>query len=227
MNTAAETSRQTLLNAALSLAPFEGWNAAMLSNAEDVADLGAGTMALYFPDGVMGLLDYWAAQMDDAIDAHISTLDLSAMKIRDKVTQGVLARLQAIDGHEEAARRASSRMALPDGLGHGTGQIWAAADRIWRAIGDTSTDGNFYSKRVILSGVIGSSMAAWLSDQTDDKTKAREFLDARIANVMQFEKIKWQVKTKTKDWPNPAELLGNLRYGKGFRRRRRKRSRTL
>ncbi len=227
MTASPDTSRQALLEAALKLAPFEGWNASMLSKAEDDAGLGGGMMALYFPDGVMGVLDYWAGQMDEAVETHLARLDLSAMKIRDKVTAGVLARLEAIGEYEEAARRASARLALPDGIGHCTGQIWAAADTIWRAIGDRSTDVNFYSKRAILSGVIGSSMAAWLSDESADKSQARQFLDDRIANVMQFEKFKWQVKSKTKDWPSPAALLGGLRYGDGFKRRRRRRSRTL
>jgi len=47
---------------------------------------------------------------------------------------------------------------------------------------------------------------------------------------MSFETLKWRVKSATKDFPNPAELLGHLRYGgldvltrpkKGRSRRRR------
>jgi len=92
-------------------------------------------------------------------------------------------------------------------------QIWQAADIIWRAIGDTSTDVNYYSKRAILSSVIGSTLPVWLADHSDEKTQGRAFLDARIENVMSFEKMKWQVKSKTKDFPNPAEILGQIRYG--------------
>jgi len=84
---------------------------------------------------------------------------------------------------------------------------------IWRAIGDTSTDANYYSKRAILSSVIGSTLPIWLSDQTEGKTQGRAFLDARIENVMAFETMKWRVKSKTKDLPNPAEILGQIRYG--------------
>jgi ubiquinone biosynthesis protein COQ9 len=98
---------------------------------------------------------------------------------------------------------------------------------IWRAIGDTSTDGNYYSKRTILSSVIWSTLPIWLSDQSDDKSAARTFLDARIENVMAFEKLKWRVKGFTKDMPDPAEILGQLRYGGSeiFSRRRKGRAR--
>jgi len=139
-------------------------------------------------------------------------------------------RLEAIGSHEEAARRASSRLVLPDLAATGVQQIWSAADTIWRAIGDTSTDSNYYSKRVILSSVIGATLPIWLSDQSDDKAAARAFLDNRIQNVMEFEKFKWRVKSFTKNMPEPAEILGKLRYGgtdlftrpkKGRARRRR------
>ena len=131
---------------------------------------------------------------------------------------------------EEAARRASSRLILPDLASIGLRQIWNMADMIWRAIGDTSTDANYYSKRLILSSVIGSTLPVWLSDQSDDKAAARAFLDNRIENVMEFETLKWRVKSFTKDLPEPAEILGQLRYGgtslftqpkKGRARRRR------
>ena len=98
---------------------------------------------------------------------------------------------------------------------------------VWRAIGDTSTDANYYSKRTILSSVIGTTLPVWLSDQSDDKAAARTFLDARIANVMEFEKLKWRVKGLTQNIPEPAEILGQLRYGglETFARRKKGRAR--
>jgi len=227
MGKPTDIAKQALLDAALAIAPFDGWTSSTLRKAEREAGLGDGTMALYFPGGVMEMLSFWAAQLDTQTEATLAKLDLSEMKIRDKVTQGVLARLEGLDVHAEAARRASSRLSLPDGIASGTAQLWAAADTIWRAIGDTSTDGNYYSKRAILSGVIASTLPIWLSDTSEDKAKGRAFLDARIANVMQFEKMKWQIKSKTEGLPNPAEILGSLRYGGGFKRRRRRRSRSI
>jgi len=166
--------------------------------------------------------------MDTQTEAKIKTMDLSSMKIRDRVTAAILARLEAIEPHNEAARRAGSRLVLPDAAAQGTAQIWASADMIWHAIGDTSTDGNFYSKRATLSTVIATTLPVWLSDDSEGRSKARAFLDARIENVMQFEKLKWTLKNKTKHWPNPGEVLGQLRYGKSpFRRKRRRHSRTL
>jgi len=209
----ADQTRHAILNAALKIAPFEGWTNLTLKRAARDAGFPEGSDELYFEDGVGEILDFWAAQLNSQAESEISKLDLDALKIRERVTQGVLARLQAFGQNEEAARRASSRLILPDLAATGVKQIWQAADMIWRAIGDTSTDANYYSKRAILSSVIGSTLPVWLADQSEDKAKGRAFLDARIENVMAFEKLKWNVKSKTKDLPNPAEILGQIRYG--------------
>lgn len=217
----SDVAMQHILSHTLRHVPFDGWTSKSLRQAVADAGLPRGAEELYFPSGALGVIRFWAEQCDAQAEAHLASLELSTLRIRDKVTQGVLARLEAIGSDEEAARRALSRLSLPDAMGQGPARLWASADTIWRAIGDTSTDGNYYSKRAILSGVIGTSMLSWLSDDTPDKSKAKAFLDARIENVMQFEKAKWSLKSRTAQMPNPAELLGRLRYG----RRRRRRSR--
>lgn len=222
--------RDAILSAALKIAPFEGWTDLTLKRAAREAGYPDGSGELYFEGGIADLLTHWSDKLNAQTADAIKELDLEPLKIRERVTQGVLIRLQAIGRHEEAARRASSRLILPDLASTGVRQLWAAADTIWRAIGDTSTDANYYSKRAILSSVIGSTLPVWLSDQSEDKSAARAFLDARIENVMEFEKLKWRVKSFTKNLPEPAEILGQLRYGglnafsrpkKGRARRRR------
>ena len=213
--TQVDKKRDLILEAALKIAPFEGWTDLTVKRAAREAGLEIGAQSLYFEKGLAELLDYWADKLDSETATQIAALDLSEMRIRDRITQSVLIRLQALSVHEEAARRASTRLVLPDLAATGLGQLWRSADTIWTAIGDTSTDANYYSKRTILAGVIGATLPVWLSDTDPDKLKARDFLDDRIANVMSFEKLKGQVRSATKDLPNPAELLGQLRYG-GF-----------
>lgn len=223
----ANKTRDAILEAALKIAPFEGWTNLTLKRAVRDAGYPEGSAELYFENGISDLLDYWSASLNSQTAQDIEQLDLETLKIRERVTQGVLLRLQAIGRHEEAARRASARLIMPDLAAKGVRQIWEAADMIWRAIGDTSTDANYYSKRAILSSVIGATLPIWLSDQSEDKAAARAFLDKRIENVMEFEKLKWRVKSFTKNMPEPAEFLGQLRYGgmEAFTRPKRGRAR--
>ena len=89
---------------------------------------------------------------------------------------------------------------------------------IWKAIGDRSTDANFYSKRAILSGVYASTLAIWIDDGDPDKAKTRAFLDRRIDNVMQIEKAKASWRKFSANLPDVTGVASSLRYG--FSRRR-------
>ena len=222
MTDVSHKARADILAAMLPQAAFDGWTQKSLRAAVKNTDLPKGAEDLYFPQGPVEVIRFWSEQMNAAVETDLAELDQATMKIRDKVTAGVLSSLYAIGPHDEAARRAIARMSLPDALGQGPKQLWSAADTIWRAIGDTSTDGNYYSKRTILAGVIGSTMTVWLSEDEPQKPKARKFLDDRIANVMSFEKAKWDFKKRTANIPNPAEILGAIRYGAGKTRRRRR-----
>ena len=212
-------ARRDILAAALPHIPFDGWTTSTLKRAAKDAGLPAGAEELYFSGGPLELIEFWNEEMNEAVRADLAALDLPNMRIRDKVTAGVLARFYAIGPHEEAARRAIARTALPDGLSLSPKLLWAAADTVWRAIGDQSNDFNYYTKRITLSAVISTSLAAWLSDDDPQKQKARKFLDGRIENVMQFEKAKFKAKKRMEKIPDPAELLGKLRYGTKRRRR--------
>lgn len=209
----ASAAKHALLDAALSEAAFEGWTDAMLRRAAERSGLPEGAGRLYCPEGPVELIRFWSDRMDADARAEIEALDLSSMKVRERVTEAVAIRLSQIGRHEEAARRAQARLSLPDGLSTGAAITWNAADTIWRAIGDTSTDGNFYSKRAVLSAVLGTTAPVWLNDALSGKPDGRAFLERRIGNVMQFERVKARVRKVTDTLPDPAEVLGRLRYG--------------
>jgi ubiquinone biosynthesis protein COQ9 len=72
----------------------------------------------------------------------------------------------------------------------GARAIWGTADAIWTALGDTSDDMNWYSKRASLSAVYGATVLFWLGDDSTGHQATWDFLDRRIEGVMRFEKAK-------------------------------------
>ncbi len=212
----SEIMAGALLDAAIARAGFDGWTNRMIELAERDADLPVGTGELLYPGGVVAMIDGWAHRCDQTMADRLAAADLAAMKIRDKVTLGVRERVNAIgERHREAARRAAGRLAFPDGAATAAAITWRAADGIWRAIGDQSTDGNYYSKRAILSGVIASVAAAWLNADGPDDDAPWRILDRRIAAVMQFEKAKAQARKVTARLPSVLPILSRLRYPQG------------
>lgn len=211
--------RDQLLAEMLPDAGFEGWNSTVLDRAAKRLDLHPGQVELALPKGAPDLILYWAQQNDQAmLDAWDAEKD-NLTRIRDKAIFLVRARIEAIgEENREAAARAKSRLALPDLAPEGVRMVWRTADLMWRAMGDTSTDYNYFSKRTIMAGVFTSTFSIWLQG---DETKTWGFLDRRIQNVMQFEKFKFDMKKRAANWPDPVMILSKLRYGRGRTRPRR------
>jgi ubiquinone biosynthesis protein COQ9 len=212
-----DSTRAKLLQAALQHAAFDGWSQTTFNTACKEAGISAGEAEIACPRKELDLITAWSKQLDALAAKTIIKADLPGMKIRERVSFGVISRLEVIAEHEEAARRARARLMLPDATSDAPQLLWATADMIWRAIGDTSTDVNFYSKRTILSAVYGSTLSSWLNEDAAEKPDARAFLDRRIQNVMDFEKTKAQLSKLTADLPDLVGALGKMRYGPGPR----------
>ncbi len=82
---------------------------------------------------------------------------------------------------------------------------------MWRLAGDTATDYNHYTKRALLAGIYGATLAVFVDDTSEGKAETRAFLDRRIEDVMTFEKAKAQLLGKREGF-DVARFLGRLRY---------------
>lgn len=180
---------ETLLDAALMHVAFDGWSEVTFRAAIADSGLDAGLARGLCPRGAVDLALASHRRGDRVMQDRLAAMDLGAMRIRDKIVTAVRTRLEATDD-KEAVRRGTTLFALPIYAPDGMRAIWNTCDLIWDAVGDSSTDGNWYSKRTILSGVYSSTVLFWLGDDSPDHQATWEFLDRRIDNVMQFEKLK-------------------------------------
>ena len=187
-----EDMQAQLLAAALPHVAFDGWSETSLRAACQDLSITRQMAALACPRGAIDLAIRFHHDGDDAMQVVLQKTDINAMKIREKITFSVRARLDAIRD-KEAVRRGATLMALPQHAAEGAGLVWGTCDRIWAAIGDSSADVNWYTKRLTLSSVYSATVLYWLGDNSPNHQDTCTFLDRRIENVMQFEKFKAQV----------------------------------
>lgn len=179
-----EDLRKELLRAVLPHVPFDGWSDRSLkAGASDIA-MSITTMRALVPGGGLELIELHSMAMDDEMTRLLSDQDSDVMRIRDRITSAVRLRLELAAGGREAVRRAVTHLALPQNTLIGTRLLYRTVDAIWRAVGDTSTDWNFYSKRGLLAGVYASSVLFWLQDESPENEETWAFVDRRIADVM-------------------------------------------
>jgi len=81
---------------------------------------------------------------------------------------------------------------------------------MWYAAGDTATDFSFYTKRGLLAGIYATTTLYWLDDKSPDHAATAEFLDRRIAEVMQIPKLRGRATAALGRLPNPLRAFGVL-----------------
>jgi ubiquinone biosynthesis protein COQ9 len=125
--------------------------------------------------------------------------------------------------HKEAARRAAAFLTLPPHATMGLKLLYRTVDAIWRAIGDTSTDYNFYTKRAILGAVYSATLLRWFSDSSANERETEDFLRRRIDDVMRFEKFKAHARERASALPSLSDIFNPGRRGAAPDRARAKR----
>lgn len=207
-----ENAGGRLLDAALPHVTFDGWSEATFRAAAGDAGLTPELARALCPRGALDLAVAFHHRGDRAMEARLAAGDLSALRFRDRVARAVRLRIEGAD--REVVRRGAALFALPQNAATGAALIWGTADAIWRALGDTSDDINWYTKRATLSAVYSATVLFWLADESAGHQATWEFLDRRIEDVMRFE----QFKAKLRESPllgrmleGPLQALGRVR----------------
>jgi ubiquinone biosynthesis protein COQ9 len=208
-----QNPKEQLLDAALMHVPFDGWSETTFQAA--IADTGIDSTVAraVCPRGSVDLAVAYHKRGDALMIDRMNAEDLSEMKYRDKIAAMVRFRLEAVTD-KEVVRRGTTLFALPQHASDGAKLVWGTCDAIWDALGDTSDDVNWYTKRATLSAVYSSTVLYWLGDTSDGHQATWEFLDRRIDNVMQIEKVKAQVRnspTLSKLLTGPNWLLSHVK----------------
>ena len=206
----AAEAEERLLDAAISLRPTGGWNGQLVQRAGRQCGLSGADVELLAPKGASDLSALLSRRHDRRALEALSHIDPAGLKVRERIHAAVEARIEAAMADEAAMKASAVYLALPVHVPLALRLGWETADALWRWAGDEATDENHYSKRVILSAVLATTLAARLAGGHD---QARQHLSARIEQVMAFEK--WKAKApRPADWSKAAAaFLGRMRYG--------------
>lgn len=205
----AAATRDAVLAAALPHVPFDGWTDTTLLAAARDADVPLALARALFPRGGVDLALAFHRAGDAEMARRLAGMDLSALRFRDRIARAVRVRLELV-GDRELVRRGATLFALPQHAPDGARALWSTADAIWTALGDTSRDLSYWTKRATLSGVHGATVLYWLGDDSPGQAATWDFLDRRIDDVMRIEKAKAALRD------NPlGKAMARMPFGKG------------
>jgi ubiquinone biosynthesis protein COQ9 len=204
-----DAAEARILDAALAHAADFGWTARLIAAAARDAGFSVAEAELLLPNGGRDLAVLLSRKHDREGLERLAEVEPLSLKIRERIRVAVLARVDAAMADAAATRSWTGFLALPINIPLGLRLAWQSADALWRWAGDTATDENHYSKRVLLSEILVTTLAIRLSGGAE---AAEDHLDRRIAGVMAFEKWKSGIKVGGVA-VTVAGALGRLRYG--------------
>jgi ubiquinone biosynthesis protein COQ9 len=179
-------AQQELLDKALQLVPQLGWSNQALETAADQLGLSRAIVGS-LPRREGDLISYFNDNCNDRLkDLLTSTSEeLSAMRIRDRVAQGVKHRLEMIQPYKSSWSDALAVQTQPQNLPASLKNYASITDMIWRyAAGDRSTDFSWYTKRALLTGVYISTELCMIGDVSANERDTWEFMERRLDDVL-------------------------------------------
>jgi len=183
------------LAAALKWVPEMGWTDSALAKASTSLGVDSSLIGLVFPNKSNDLVRMFHESVEAETETRITAnRAYQTLKISQKVAFGVKVRLQALAPHKQAVRRLYGWAAMPHNAPKALRLLWASADRLWWLAGDTATDYNHYTKRLLLAQVMERTQLFWLDDTSKGHAATWDYLDERIASVLKIGKQIGQLK---------------------------------
>lgn len=189
--------RDAILLALLPGVAFDGWSWEGARQAAEQAGYSADMADAAFPGGLKDIVCHFSDYADRQMLLALAGTDKESLRIRERIRHAVQTRFEVLEPHKEAVRMAGAYWIGPLRKWEAARLVWRTADLIWDWAGDTARDYNRYTKRGLLSGILASAALVWMNDKSPGLAATMAFVDRRIENVMQFEKIKGKLIRKT------------------------------
>lgn len=181
-----------------SLLPFiaqKGWHIDAINQWAFESTHDKALLQLHFPEGISDLINFLNEKLNHDLINALEKIDLSQMKIPVKIKTALMKRFELMHPYKDILYQEQQCFKNPLHLSQALKNIYKTVDVIWFAIGDQTTDFNFYTKRLTLSAIYTSSFCYWLKDESQDIINTSMFIDRRLESLKIIPNIKKRIKT--------------------------------
>ncbi|XP_060587269.1 ubiquinone biosynthesis protein COQ9, mitochondrial-like isoform X2 [Ruditapes philippinarum] len=193
--------RQRILKSSLPFVLSEGWTQNAIAAGAEAEGL-PGVAHGLFPRGGVELVYYFytdcnkrlAEQLAEQVKQEKEQSEQneekpSGPKITPFIRGAVETRLRMITPYMDKWPQAMAMLALPPNAPEAFSNLLNFTDEIWYYAGDSSTDFNWYTKRLTLAGVYKATEVFMVQDKSEDFDDTWQFLDRRMDDLKKFGNI--------------------------------------
>jgi len=162
---------------------------------------------LLFPEGNVDLIKFALEKLNSDLEVYCNKIDLIRLPIHKRIKKVLLSKIFLMNKDKLFYKTIFLNLLIPKRYFSLPKQLYKSVDQIWFISGDSSVDFNFYTKRLILSGIYSRIMLFFFNN--DDQVGLEKILDEDLKRVSKIPEIKSKFKVFKEYIPKFAKFIKN------------------
>ena len=201
------TKRQVVLRFAKKFVSENGLTKNCLENISKKYGLNTDETDLLFPQGNIDLIKFALEQLNNDLEVYCRQIDLIRLPIHKRIREVLLSKISLMNKDKSFYRSMFINLLIPKKNFSLSSQLYNSVDQLWFIAGDSSTDFNFYTKRLILSGIYSRVMLFFFNNNNQEELE--NILDESLKRVSRIPEIKSKLKIFRDFLPKIANFVKN------------------
>ena len=199
--------RQVVLRFAKEFVSENGLTKNCLENISKKYGLNTDETDLLFPQGNIDLIKFALEQLNNDLEVYCRQIDLIRLPIHKRIREVLLSKISLMKKDKPFYRSIFLNSLIPKKNFSLSSQLYNSVDQLWFIAGDSSTDFNFYTKRLILSGIYSRVMLFFFNNNNQEELE--NILDESLKRVSKIPEIKSKLKIFKDFLPKIANFVKN------------------
>ena len=185
----------------------KGLNKNSLENISKRYGLNINEIELLFPEGNIDLIKFTLEQLNKELEEYCKKIDLIRLPVHKRIKKVLLSKISLMNKNKLFYRSIFLNLLIPKKNFSLSNQLYNSVDQIWFIAGDSSTDFNFYTKRLILSGIYSRVILFFFNNNNQEELE--NILDESLKRVSKIPEIKSKLKIFKDYFPKIANFVKN------------------
>ncbi len=189
MNKTENKKKEDILKKAKSIVSIEGWSSEILLKLQK-QNIKKNDLFFFFPDGYKDLLEYALQNINEKLEFKLKKINLINFPLNKRIKKILLLRFDILNEDKEFYKKTFNHLLLPTNNKISKKSLYNSVNTMWYLAGDNSTDFNFYTKRLILSGIYTNALFVFFSKEMK---YVEENIDENLKRISKIPKIKERI----------------------------------
>ena len=165
---------------------IDGWSENVLEKLVN-KNIDSSELAYYYPNGYKDILKFSLDEINYSLEKIISKTNIINLPLNKRIKKILMTRIEILNKDKKFFNKTFNHLILPQNTKILTKSLYKSVDTMWYLAGDNSTDFNFYTKRLILSGIYVNSLLIFFNKNIEE---AENNVDRSLKRISKLPKLK-------------------------------------